>query len=291
MRNLVELEQLNPRQFERFRALVYDASGIRINDNKLSLLSNRIRRRLKAGEFAGFDAYYSHLTSPEGAGEIEHFIDAVTTNETFFFRTPAHFDWFREEFIGGLVTAERAGGREKSVRIWSAGCATGAEPYTLAIILLENMFRLRDWSLSITASDISEAALRAARDGTFRPRAVEAVSERQRRRYFEAVPGDEERWRIRPVVGDLVEFRPHNLMNPVPWPPFDCVFIRNVLIYFDRASKTTVVENLIDALAPGGFLVVGPSEGIYDMLDPLERRTPFLYRKPGGAGDDGEGEA
>jgi chemotaxis protein methyltransferase CheR len=273
----VELEQLNARQFDRFRDLIYRTSGIRIADNKQSLLSNRIRRRLRPGQ--DFDAYYRYVTSPEGNGEIEHFLDAITTNETFFFRTESHFDWFRSDFLGEVVAAERRGERPRSLRIWSAGCATGAEPYSLAICLRENLYRLRDWTLEIVGTDISEEALRAARDGRFKPRAVEAVTEKQRRRYFEG-PADDGSWRVRPEVRELVRFECHNLMRPMSTAPFDCVLIRNVLIYFDQASKTVVVRNLIEALAPGGFLVVGPSEGLHGMLEPLERRTMFLYRKP-----------
>ena len=274
----VQLEQLSPRQFKRFRDLIYEMSGIRINDNKLSLLSNRIRRRLRAGEFTCFESYYQYLTSPSGNSEIEHFLDEITTNETFFFRTPKHFEWFRSEFISKIVSAERRGAGSRSLRIWSAGCATGAEPYSIAICLQENLFRLRDWSLSIVGTDISEEALRQAREGLFKHRAVEAVTERQLRRYFQSREND--CWQVRPEIRELVRFKGHNLMTPISEPPFDCIFIRNVLIYFDQDSKRVVVNNLIQALAPGGYLVVGPSEGIYAMLEPLERLSTFLYRKP-----------
>jgi chemotaxis protein methyltransferase CheR len=278
----VELEQLNPKQFERFRDFVYAKSGIRINDNKLSLLSNRIRRRVRAGEFADFDAYYGYLTSPQGIGEIERFLDEVTTNETSFFRTPSHFDWLKTDFIREVVAQQRQGRRSRDLRIWSAGCATGAEAYTIAICLRENLFRLRDWSLAIVATDISEEALRDARTGEFRPRAVEEVSKQQLRRCFQPV-GDDDCWQVRPEVKELVRFEHHNLMTPMRQAAFDCIFIRNVLIYFDRDSKETVIRNLIEVLAPGGYLVVGPSEGIYDMLDPLERHATYLYQKPKGS--------
>ncbi len=280
----MELEQLNPKQFARFRDFIYEKSGIRINDNKLSLLSNRIRRRLRAGEFDEFDAYYDDLTSPRGLHELGPFLDEVTTNETSFFRTVAHFDWFKTDFLGQAVAAERQGKRRPSLRIWSAACAGGAEPYTIAICLLENLYRLRGWSLTILGTDISEEALEAARQGIFRSRPIEALSERQRRRYFQALKDDDDRWQVKAEVRRMTRFAKHNLMTPSPQEPFDCIFIRNVLIYFDRESKETVVDNLMKALAPGGYLVVGPSEGIYDMLDPLQRHCPFLYQKPHEAG-------
>ncbi|MHC5113960.1 MAG: CheR family methyltransferase [Planctomycetota bacterium] len=273
----VELEQLTREQFDRFCAFIYRKSGIRIAENKLTLLSNRIRKRLRGGQ--DFEAYYRFLVSPSGRGEIGHFIDAITTNETFFFRTEMHFEWFDTAFLDELVNAARRDQRPRSLRIWSAGCATGAEPYTIAICLRENAHRLVDWKLEIVGTDISDEALGAAREGLFRPRAFEAVPESLLNRYFEdAEVGDG--LRVRKSVRDLVRFENHNLLTPMNSGPFDCVFIRNVLIYFDRASKEVVVRNLVDALAPGGYLVVGPSEGLYDMLDPLERCSTFLYRKP-----------
>lgn len=273
----MRLDHLNPQQFQRFRDFIYAKSGIRIPENKLSLLSNRIRRRLAAGEWSDFDAYYEHLASTRNSRELGLFFDAVTTNETAFFRTTAHFDWFSDAFLSEVVSAARRNQRPKSLRIWSAGCASGAEPYTAAICLLENQYRLRGWDLTILGTDISEEALGMAREGVFRQRAVEGVTERQRKRYF--VKTDEDRWRVRPEVMDLVTFEHHNLMTPAPAPAFDCVFIRNVLIYFDAESKEKVVRHLIKALVPGGFLVVGPSEGLYAMLDPLQRHSAFLYQK------------
>jgi len=273
----LELVQLTEQQFDRFRDFIYVKSGIRIPDTKLTLLSNRIRRRLNPSTCSDFDAYYAHLTSNRGLGELESFFDVVTTNETAFFRTPAHFEWFTGDFLKGVVSAARRGERPKSLRIWSGGCASGAEPYTVAICLLENMYRLGDWDLTIVGTDISEEALRVAREGVFPARSIEHVTERQRKRYF--VETDDGRWRVRPAVAERVRFEQHNLMTPAPTPAFDCVFIRNVLIYFDTASKETVIKHILRSLAPGGFLVVGPSEGIYAMLDPLERHSVFLYEK------------
>ena len=140
------------------------------------------------------------------------------------------------------------------------------------------MFRLRDWSLTVLGTDISEEALREAREGVFNPRAIEAVSQKQLRRYFRGSSG-ESTWQVRPEIKELVQFENHNLMTPMRHIRFDCIFIRNVLIYFDRASKQVVVNHLYQALAPDGYLVVGPSEGVYDMLEPFKKHSPFLYQK------------
>lgn len=272
-------EKLSPQQFGRFRDFIYRESGIRVDVSKITLVSNRIRRRLRAGAFSDFDAYYAHLTSPQGAGELEQFLDAITTNETHFFRTPAHFEWFRDEFLTGIIGQQQQSVRPASLRVWSAACSTGEEPYSLAICAAENSLRLRNWKISIVGTDISEAVLKDARQGIYRERSLQEVSPTQLKRYFEA-QADGTSWQVRPAVRELVTFRRHNLMESLRLPPFDCIFIRNVLIYFDRVSKQAVIRNLIGGLARGGFLVVGPSEGIYDMLDPLVKRATYLYQKP-----------
>ena len=275
----MNLEQLSPRQFDRFRDFIYQKSGIRMDARKVSLLSNRIRRRLRAGAFADFDAYYRHVTSAAGTDELEHFLDAITTNETSFFRSPAHFQWFKTEFLPTVASAARRGERENTVRIWSAGCASGAEAYSMAICVAEQMPRLQNWKVTILGTDISEHALRLAREGIFEPRSIEAVTAPQMRRYFQRRP-ETDSWEVRSQIRERVEFQRHNLMEPIHGPKFDCIFIRNVLIYFDLASKQVVVNNLLAALTDRGFLVVGPSEGIYGMLQPLIKRSAFLYQKP-----------
>lgn len=275
-----EQEKLTPKQFEAFREFIYRQSGIRMDVSKITLCTNRIRRRLRAGGFADFDAYYRFLTSPGAANELEMFLDAVTTNETHFFRTPAHFDWFKNEFIAEMVRREREGEHAKTLRIWSAACSSGEEAYSLAICLAENTTRIRDWNCKVVGTDISEAALREAREAVYKARALAEIERSYLRRYFEAAEsGGVETWQPKTVIRDLVEFRRHNLMTPLRVPPFDCIFIRNVLIYFDRESKKVVIENLIRALTRGGYLVVGPSEGIYDMLEPLKKCATFLYQK------------
>jgi chemotaxis protein methyltransferase CheR len=272
----MDADKLSTRQFELFREFIYRQSGIRIEATKITLLTNRIRRRVKARELTDFDAYYRLLTSPAGAGELEQFLDEVTTNETSFFRTPHHFEWFKGPFLDEML-ARPASARK--IRIWSAACSTGEEPYTLAICLAEASLKLRDWKTSILATDLSEAVLRQARAGVYRPRSLQELSEQRLKRHFDPQPeGDS--FAIRPTLKSMVEFRHHNLMESPPSPPFDCIFLRNVLIYFDRDSKQVVINHLVRALAPGGYLVVGPSEGIYDMLGMPTKHSHFAYQKP-----------
>jgi chemotaxis protein methyltransferase CheR len=177
-----------------------------------------------------------------------------------------------------IVGDARLGKREPSLRIWSAGCANGAEPYSIAITLAENAYRLRDWKVEIIGTDISHEMLGAARQGIYSPRVMTGVTESQRRRFFRST-GDADTWQIRESIRDAVSFEHHNLMRPMPRTEFDCVFIRNVMIYFDDRSKQTAVRHLISALRPGGYLLIGPSEGIHDRLKSLRRVSPLIYQK------------
>lgn len=243
------------------------------------LLSNRIRRRVRATKLADFQAYLRLLQSPDGHSELSSFLDAVTTNETSFFRTEKHFDWLRDEFIDEIRDRVRKGDHPPRLRIWSAACSTGEEPYTIAMCIAENRHKVADWTVEIHGTDISEEALSKARSGIFGPHVVDEVPERFRDRYFQSVK-ESNQWAANSSLTRMITISRHNLMQPNPERDYDCVFIRNVLIYFSRESKQVVVNHLVESLAKGGYLVVGPSEGIFDMLGMLEKRSPFLYQKP-----------
>jgi len=273
------LISLTPEQFTMFQQFIYRHTGIWTLDGKVALLSNRIRRRLRDRGLESFDDYYKLLTGGTMAGELEAFIDAITTNETHFFRTAEHFNWFAGPFLDDIIARATAGKRERSLRVWSAACSTGEEPYSLAICLAENAPRLPGWALQVVGTDICAAALSTARKATYGPKALEHVSPDRLARHFIAAPAGDT-WQLKPAVAGLCEFRRHNLLEPMAGPKFDCIFIRNVLIYFDRTSKPIALRHLIDALQSGGCLVVGSTDGAHDFLDGLERRSNFVYQKP-----------
>lgn len=275
----MDLTKLTPEEFERFRAFIYGETGIRLAEGKITLLSNRIRRRLRQLDIGSFEDYYNLLTQKKLPGELEHFIDAVTTNETHFFRTGGHFEWFTETFLPTIRTQAAEKKRSKSLRIWSAACSSGEELYTLAICLDEARHNFAGWDISLVGSDISETMIAAARKGIFPNRSLDQISGERRSRYFSQLP-DKTGWTIRPRLITMCEFQRHNLLALMPGEKFDCIFIRNVFIYFDRESKQVAVQNLIHSLAPGGALVVGPADGIYDLLGDLNKKTIFLYEKP-----------
>jgi chemotaxis protein methyltransferase CheR len=244
------------------------------------LLSNRIRRRLRATGKADFESYSRLLQSPRGRDELNDFLSAVTTNETSFFRTEKHFDWLKTRFVEDLLARVRHDRRSRQIRIWSAACSTGEELYSIAICLAEQRPKLLDWTIELHGTDISTSALDGARGGVYSADAVSDVRESLRSKYFQHDAGSNT-WSVRPVLRDMVTLTHHNLMRPFREGAFDAIFVRNVLIYFSRESKQVVIDHLVRSLAPDGYLVVGPSEGIYDMLGMLQKRETFLYQKSG----------
>ena len=198
------------------------------------------------------------------------FLDAITTNETYFFRDPQHYEWLGDTFLPEIANQAALRKRPKTLRIWSAACSTGEEPYSIALKILQKKATFAGWRTTILGTDLSGSVLAAARTGGYDARAIRLVEPAQRLAYFdEDKPA--RRWKVKAVVKALVTWKQHNLLSPLKEEPFDCIFIKNVLIYFDKDSKEVVVRNLIDALNKGGYLVVGPTEGIYTMLDPLTK--------------------
>lgn len=274
-----EIVTLTPGQFTRFQQLIYRQTGIHMQEGKVTLMSNRIRQRLRHHGIASFDDYYRFLASGEDPGEMVSFIDAITTNETHFFRTPAHFEWFAGPFLADIAGRIRDGSHEPAIRVWSAACSTGEELYSLAICVAENAHRFVGVRRLLLGTDISETVLVRAREARYPARSLELVDRRRLERAF-AADADGRHWTVKPSIRQGCEFRRHNLLEPMPAGAFDCIFIRNVMIYFDRGSKERAVGHLVDALAPGGYLVVGPADGIHDLVGRLHRRDTFLYQKP-----------
>jgi chemotaxis protein methyltransferase CheR len=271
--------ELSETEFRQFRDLIYRVAGIRIPETKKVMVTNRLRRRLRATGLDNFAAYYALLNSPARDGEMPRFLDAITTNETYFFRDPHHFDWFGEVFVPEAIRQARLGRRPRSLRVWSAACSTGEELYSIALKLRDHRGALAGWKVTLLGTDLSGAALDAARAGSYDARALRLINPDVRKASFDH---DEAtgRWTLKPEIRAFTTWKRHNLLDPLKEAPFDCILIKNVLIYFDPDSKQRVVRNLLDAMAGGGYLVVGPTEGIYNMLGTLQREKTWLYRRP-----------
>jgi chemotaxis protein methyltransferase CheR len=270
--------ELTGEEYQRFCELIYRVAGIRIADNKRVMVSNRVRRRLRATGIESFAGYYTFLTSLAGGDEMPSFLDAITTNETYFFRDPYQYDWLVSTFLPGIAADAGLRNRRRNLRMWSAACSTGEEPYSIALQLMARKALFPGWPITLLGTDLSGAVLEAARAGSYDARAIRLVEPADLAAYFD-LDKTTHRWAIRPDVKALVTWKQHNLLRPFDGEPFDCIFLKNVLIYFDTESKKMVVRHMIDALAKGGYLVTGPTEGIYAMLDPLKKVKPWLYQR------------
>lgn len=271
---------LTEEQFKRFQSLIYQHSGIRLDNRKQTLLRSRLQRRLRQIDLDDVDQYYRIVTNPKRKDELQALIDVVTTNETSFFRTESHFEWFSNTYLTDIARQAKRGDRTKTLRLWSAACSVGAEPYTLLFCLHDKRAAMETWTVDLLASDLCTESLGSAKTGQFSKRLIDSLDDGRTKRFFRQTDGIVPGYEIRPEFADRIEFFQHNLMKRLDRPPMDCIFLRNVLIYFDEASKQKVLTNMVNALVPGGFLVIGPSEGIFGLENPLTKISTFLYQKP-----------
>ena len=272
---------LSNADFDRLRALIYNESGISLDADKKTMMEIRIKRRLRSLDISSFGEYCDRVFAPEGKGtELVHLIDVITTNKTDFFREAEHFDYLVSKALPDL--AERKGASRKSL-IWSAGCSTGEEPYTLAMVLSEYSRGCPGFRFSVLATDICTAVLAKAATGIFKSELAGPVPRDFRRKYFmRSRDPESDLLRIVPEVRALVEFRRLNFMDAdfglseLP----EIIFCRNVIIYFDRATQVRLVQKLTRQLAPGGYFFAGHSESLQGMDLPLFPVGPAVYRKP-----------
>lgn len=276
----MELLKLTEGEFTRIAKVVYDKTGIHLSSEKLSMLSNRLRKRLRALKLDSFEDYYKLISSKTGAeDELPHFLSAVTTNETYFFRNEQLWDFFRRELIPYFAESH---GSKRSLRVWSAASSTGEEAYTTAIALREHLPNAHRWQITIIGSDISPRVLDHARRGVYKEYAVSRMDRKQVARWFDQ-RGEE--YHLKDDARKLVKFVPHNLRETFPDARFDLIFLRNVLMYFDTPMKQRVLEVVTDALAPGGYLIVGDVDPIRTTPElsshmKLEFKRPGAYWKP-----------
>jgi chemotaxis protein methyltransferase CheR len=242
--------------FDKFRALIYDTTGIHMRDGKQILIANRLRKRLASLKLASYEEYYELLTSRHGGPEMANFIDAVSTNETYFFREGNHFTALTSTVLPELF---RAHGR---VRIWSAGCSTGEEVYTLRIVADQAARAAGVKEPEIVGTDISTTVVARAREGIYRDRALRLVPPDVLDTYF--IPAANGAWQVNAETRARVEFRVHNLFtDPPPWDTAHIIFCRNVMIYFDKPTQMKLVDGIFArALHRDGYLFIGHSESL-----------------------------
>ena len=273
---------LSGSEFEVFRALIVARTGIALGPHKRALLQVRLGSRLRALGLASFGNYRRRLVEQDPEGdELARLVNAVTTNKTEFYREARHFTYLAQQWVPeALERAARDG--QRIIRIWSAGCSSGEEPYTIAMTLADALPQAAGWSLRILASDINTEVLSRATAGIYRFEDVRPIPRAVLRRHFLRGRGTQVGLvRIRPELRRLVRFRSINLIED-GWPietPFDLIFCRNVLIYFDQPTQQRVLERLVGCLKEGGRLVLGHSEGVHGMVSGLRPTGSTIYHK------------
>jgi chemotaxis protein methyltransferase CheR len=229
-------------QFEKYKKLIYDESGITFSSSNRSILESRLRERVRSSTAEDVDGYYQIIIRDEG--ELKGLLDSVTTNLTRFFRNQAHIETFEYYVIPELIKMKREQG-SKDVKVWSAGCSTGEEPYTLAMVLKETL--PPDFSISVTASDISLKSLMIGKEGFYAKHRINGVPDKYLKKYFDEREGG---YAIKEEIKSLIKFDYHNLQNDSGQRNLDVIFCRNVLIYFDAAAQKIVVDRFWESLAP-----------------------------------------
>lgn len=270
--------QVTDAELSRYSELIYARTGIRISAQKKTLLSNRVRRRLRETGIENFGAYLKHLKQLRSNDpEWDAFLQEITTHETYLFRDETQWDWFCT-YLKQRVSAVGQGKEPKRLRVWSAACSTGDEACTIACCIATHLPSLSQWDIKITGTDIGIGALQQARELVFGKRAMRLVPSNCMRHFREAK--DAHIWKARPILSDMLSFRQHNLMDRFAESQFDVVFLKNVLIYFDATSKKQVIDNVQASIRPGGLLVAGAAEGVADMVKNYTRIQPWLFQRP-----------
>ena len=277
---MAEAESISEEEFRRLCDFLYRRTGMVFTESKRYYVQRRVTDRIAATGATSFASYFARLRG-DLDGEIEQFINAFTVNETYFYREEHQLRCLSRNLLDERLGA---GPGARTLRIWSIPCATGEEPYSIAMWLLENWPQVDAHDIEIVGSDIDTRALEAAAQGVFSKRQLMRLSPALVAKYFTALDG--ERWRILDEIRDSVRFTPANLMDPAETRPhglFDVIFCRNVLIYFDDASRRLAAENLFETLAPGGFICLGHTESM-SRISPLFEVRRFedaiVYQRP-----------
>jgi chemotaxis protein methyltransferase CheR len=273
---------LSEKDFRRLSELIQSSSGIKMPNPKRIMLESRLRKRLKELGMKSFRTYCDYLFSPEGRKqELVSMLDVVTTNKTDFFREPRHFDYLAQAAVPELVRTCGAGIRRQLV-VWSAGCSTGEEPYTIAMVLNEFMKKQPAFHFMVLATDISTKVLNKAMRGVYEQERIETVPGALKKKYFMKSRDPKKHIvRIVPELRAAVRFRRLNFMDGDfgMREPMDIIFCRNVIIYFDKPTQERLLNRLCKHLIPGGYIFMGHSETLSGLNVPLVSVGHMVYRK------------
>jgi len=275
--------KLSQETFCQLRDIIYSKCGIFFADTKKYLLETRLSRRIEENNLKSFEDYYYYLTyDRDREKEMVNVLNCIVTNETSFFRDMPQLEAFQKGVVPLVVEDKTKKAAQKVLKVWSAASSTGEEPYTLAMMLMENGLQARGWALELLGTDISDIVLRTATVGAYEKYSLRNTPELYMKKYF-AASGDN--YTVQKKVQDLVRFRKLNLVDSSETRMvrgMDIIFCRNVLIYFDDASKKKAVSHLYDSLNPGGYLFVGFSETLHNitrLFKPVSIERLVVYQK------------
>lgn len=261
----IDIPDMSFEQFQKFSKFIYDLTGIYLKEHKITLLSNRIRKRLRELKIYDYDEYYDYLTKSNKKDiEIIHFLEVITTNESYFWRTPQNFEAYKKIVLPDLLNHYH----NSKLKIWSAGCSTGEEPYNIVIESIESMKELGFFLFEVYATDISRRVVEIAKQGCYSGRKIEKIPPNILKRYFRQNPYDPEIFCVREDLKSKVQFKVENLFKPTI-ENIHVIFCRNVMIYFQKKEQEQLAKEFYQRLLPNGYLFLGHAESL-QMLD-----TPF----------------
>ena len=247
-------------EFKRIKAVMIAKTGITLGDDKINLVHSRLQKRMRELGFTNFSDYCDIVESPQGGAELRYMINALTTNLTRFFREPHHFKHLVETTLPPLVSRAKKGER---IRIWSAGCSTGQEPYSIAAVLLSMMPDAANKNVKILASDIDSNVIQTARHGSYEASIIKHMPEKLKTKFFQSFDAPHGQvFTAGPEIKSILSFRELNLNAPI-WPmkgTFDIIFCRNTVIYFDQETQAKIWTRFKNQLSPGGHMYIGHSE-------------------------------
>lgn len=267
---------LSDRNFGFIRDLVGERTGIVLSDLKRDMTYGRLVRRLRELKLSSFDEYCALLKSGD-EDELINLTNAITTNLTSFFREPHHFEFLSQELLPKLFASKA----DRRLRIWSAGCSSGEEPYTIAMTILESVPQIRNWDIRILATDLDYNMVSRAASGIYTEERVNGIDARRQKRWFRRGRGENAGMvRVSPELQNLITFKQLNLLHE--WPmkgPFDIIFCRNVVIYFNKETQRELFSRYADIMTSDGHLFIGHSESLYKVSDRFELLGRTIYRR------------
>ena len=271
---LFTIPPLEDEEFEAIRGLIYKKSGIFLGKEKKVLVRSRLGKILRRRKIPSFKEYYKLVVGDTTGWEITQLLDAISTNFTQFFREKRHFEFLKEVIIPNCS-------KKRQIKIWSAGCSSGEEPYSIAIALLESVKDIKKWNIRILATDISTRVLEKAIRGFYQKEQLAPLSKITLHKYFLRGKGDwADYYQVRPEIKKMIEFKHVNLLKPFPFKiMFNVIFCRNVMIYFDKSTKEDLINRFSQVLVEGGYLFIGHSESLIGMRHNFRYIRPAVYQK------------